>query len=455
MLQERPHISPSKEGKAVDSGLLDPAQNRKDSGWQTWRPGKLRAHAAWRMAIGLFAFLVLPVISDSFLQRSLVAESPDETVIEGRREDPDLPTLSVLMEWTSVKIAEGYVLQIADEQGRLLVDEKGLKEPQANISLKPGRYQRRIGIVNKFGKLSFWSPWENFRLVQAKEPRIEQLAVQDHTPGVSTRVIVSGKNLDEFTDFKANAGGREVKVWRKEVLSGNRVAIDLDTSTVGDDAKIDIEAANPGKDPDKIESALVIDDNEASVNQPSAMRDFELGSYSWLIPGYNQFQRGESWKGYLISGGILFFSAASVYYAQEANALAAATSGDPLQQFFANPVLYSATIPSLPESTVSGLRVQSYNSYNSSVSKYNAAKNASYTAAGIAALIYGYHLWDVYYNATPDGVALFAEPRSLNLEPSAHGNLALPASAFRPSHYSPEQRRLTETYMGAGYRISF
>ncbi|MCB1140490.1 MAG: hypothetical protein KDK23_17155, partial [Leptospiraceae bacterium] len=226
-------------------------------------------------------FILLVLLGAGFAT-ALQAAPDDEKIIEGKRIDPNAPTLSVLMEWTSVKIAEGYVLQIADEQGRLLLDLKDLNDPSVTIKLQPGRYQRRIGIVNKFGKLSFWSPWENFRLVQTKEPRIANLTLGDHTPGQSTRVIVSGENLDEFTEFEASAGKKKVKIWRKQVMSDGKVALDVDTTTLGDEAKVDIKAANPGKDPDTVESALVIDGKEASVNQPSPLRNWSMGDYTWL-----------------------------------------------------------------------------------------------------------------------------------------------------------------------------
>ena len=404
---------------------------------------------------GRLALSVLVVFLVAY-SPALKAEAPsDEKVIEGRQENPNLPTLSVLMEWTSVKIAEEYIFQVADLQGRVLIDQKGLKDSKVEIKLKPGRYQRRIGIVNKFGKVSFWSPWENFKLVKTEDPEIKELTLGDHTPGQSTRVIVAGKNLDEYTEFEAVSGTRKVKIWRKQVLSDGRVALDVDTSTLGTEAEVDIQAANPGKEPDKIESALIIDGDEASVTQPSIARtwvpdDFNMPTgYTWLIPGYNQFERGETLKGSLISGGILFFSAASLYYANQANAIAAATASEPTQQIFSNVLVYNAVTPNLSTSNFQALQVQQSVTYNTNVSKYNSFKNTSYTTAGIALLIYGYHLWDVFTHDSPDGLALVAEPRSLKPESGApvHWN---PANA-----YSLEQRGLTETYMGAGYRIHF
>lgn len=384
-----------------------------------------------------------------------LAESPgDEKIIEGRQENPNLASLSVLMEWTSVKIAQEYVFQVADLRGRILIDKSGLKDPNVEIKLKPGRYQRRIGIVNKFGKISFWSPWETFRLVKTEDPRMKELTLGDHTPGQSTRVIVSGENLDEFTEFEASSGKKKVKIWRKEVLPDGKVALDVDTSSLGNQAEVDIEAKNPGRDPDTVESALVIDGNEASVGQPSLASAWGLDldmpdGYTWLIPGYNQFERGETMKGYLISGGILFFGAASLYFANEANTVASSTTGDFSQQIFANPLIYNAVVPNLSNTEFNVLRFQQNQTYNANSDSYNFNKNASYMSAGIALLIYGYHLWDVMSHDSPDGLALIAEPRSLKPDSAA------PAQWNPTSAYSPQQRRLTETYMGAGYAIHF
>jgi hypothetical protein len=401
---------------------------------------------------GTLLSTVVLLVSIAVVPQQGYAESPsEETVIEGRQENPDLPTLSVLMEWTGVKIAESYVFQVADPQGRILVDRKGISDSKVEIRLKPGRYQRRIGVVNKFGKISFWSPWENFRLVKTREPVIRQLTLQDHTPGQSARIIIQGDNLDEFTEFKATAGKRPVKVWRKQVLNDGRVAIDVDTSDVGSEAEIDIAAENPGKDPDTVNSALVIDGNEASVNQPAF--DFGLGDgYTWLIPGYDQFQRGDSTKGYLISGGVFFFTTASLYYAAEANALAQSANDSFSQQLFTNAGLYSALVPSLPGDSLSLFQVDAFSSYQSGQSAYNSAVSSSYGAAAIALLIYGYHLYDVSAGDSPDGLALIAEPRYL--ESSSSNDPAF--GDYNPgASLSAEDRRLQETYMGVGYRLHF
>ena len=171
--------------------------------------------------------------------------------------------------------------------------------------------------------------------------------------------------------------------------------------------------------------------------------------YTWLIPGYNQFERGETWKGYLISGGILFFGAASLYYANEANGLASAATDDFSYQVLSNPLLYNAVVPNLSTNEFNALRADQYFQSDVKSSQYNTYKNNSYVAAGIAGLIYAYHLWDVFTHDSPDGLALVAEPRSLKPESGA------PFKWNSVSAFSPEQRRLTETYMGAGYQIHF
>ncbi len=151
----------------------------------------------------------------------------------------------------------------------------------------------------------------------------------------------------------------------------------------------------------------------------------------------------------MISGGVLFFGTASLYFANEANSVATAASNDFSYQVLANPLLYNAVVPNLSNTEFNALRWQQTQTSNAQSSQYNSYKNSSYVAAGIAALIYGYHLWDVFTHDSPDGLALIAEPRSLKPESGA------PMKWNPVSAYSPERRSLTETYMGAGYQIHF
>ena len=63
--------------------------------------------------------------------------------------DPDSPSLM----WKPIPKIKNYQLQVRDSAKKVIVDKK-LKETSYTLELEPGNYEHRVGVYNKFNKLS-------------------------------------------------------------------------------------------------------------------------------------------------------------------------------------------------------------------------------------------------------------------------------------------------------------
>ncbi|MDA3899922.1 MAG: hypothetical protein PF637_05315 [Spirochaetes bacterium] len=75
-----------------------------------------------------------------------------------------------LMTWDAVPGARGYLVQIKDAEGKILISEER-KEPNYRISLPSGRYQYRVTALNVAGQPNTSSEWSDFEIRIVSAPR--------------------------------------------------------------------------------------------------------------------------------------------------------------------------------------------------------------------------------------------------------------------------------------------
>jgi hypothetical protein len=103
----------------------------------------------------------------------------------------DLGAKPVELKWEEVDGAIKYKVVIKDIHGKTIID-KYVEDSSAEVKLSSGTYRIRIGVVNKFNKLSTWSDWENFQVLK-KQPRDTRYGIR-LSSGVMYSVILSDLN---------------------------------------------------------------------------------------------------------------------------------------------------------------------------------------------------------------------------------------------------------------------
>lgn len=76
-------------------------------------------------------------------------------------------TFTYYIEWLNVSGAKGYLIQLKDKSTGTEKEEK-LTQNNIELKLPAGYYEYRIASVNKFGKPSVWTEWEEFHVEKDK-----------------------------------------------------------------------------------------------------------------------------------------------------------------------------------------------------------------------------------------------------------------------------------------------
>ncbi|MBK8396489.1 MAG: fibronectin type III domain-containing protein [Leptospiraceae bacterium] len=98
------------------------------------------------------------------------------------------------IEWLNVPGAKGYLIQFKDKSTGVEKEEK-LTQNNIELKLPTGYYEYRIASVNKFGKPSIWTQWEEF-YVEKDKPK----------PGK--------KNAKQLEVKEAEVSKTEIKKWK-------------------------------------------------------------------------------------------------------------------------------------------------------------------------------------------------------------------------------------------------
>ncbi|MDX1958879.1 MAG: DUF5683 domain-containing protein [Leptospiraceae bacterium] len=250
-----------------------------------------------------------------------------------------------ILEWAEVKNSKGYQLQIKNEQGDLLVDEK-INTNNYELKLDTGKFEHRVGVFNKFGKLSSFTQWTPFVISRSLPPVIlsEERVVGTRKKGVQ-KIELRGRNLYRKTKITLTRNGKQLPISKVNFIDETNIELEINNkdSELGE---YDILLENPRsknlliknfyeltdsektlaelnkdipkrKDPDALDEDpnKKPDDKSGTLsnqsNEPERPYPYwSAGLRSSLLPGWGQYNKDQKWKGYIFGG---LFVASAIY----------------------------------------------------------------------------------------------------------------------------------------------
>lgn len=247
--------------------------------------------------------------------------------------EDELNNLENTLEWEDVKYSKGYHVQIRNSNKKLIVDEK-INENKYKIVLPNGEYEERLGVYNKFGKISGFSEWEKIIVSKVYIPEVK-----------NENIELSSYLEDQSIVIKGNYFSSDIKIFLKSkndqniiksfvVNNENEILINLsiNKNTLG---KYDLVLVNPRNKKNRITDFLsiidkkekIISSNQRAINEQGlapgvinseknnlilgSMR-FNAGWRSALIPGWGQYYKEEKVKSIIyfttFFSGLVYFN---------------------------------------------------------------------------------------------------------------------------------------------------
>lgn len=233
------------------------------------------------------------------------------------------------LRWMEVEGATGYVLEIKNSSGYLVLSEKVKGTSYDLINYTSGIYEHRVAVINKLGKVGSYSEWVKFEVVVSRVPTLSKDSVYSVSKEEKEKVfLLEGKDFIHPMKVYMVTGGKKIPA-KKVVIESEGIAkatfsVDPDTDT----GIYDLVLENPRNKTLTVKQRVVLSDSkERAANfakrQERIIRKeipedyYETPYWSTLwrssvLPGWGQkYIDGKNWKLYVYP--VIALSAAALY----------------------------------------------------------------------------------------------------------------------------------------------
>ncbi|HNM03484.1 MAG TPA: hypothetical protein PKK05_11275, partial [Leptospiraceae bacterium] len=183
---------------------------------------------------------------------SLTAQEKTETV-----EEESMAEESGTLLWAEVKGAKAYQVQVRDEKNQTVLDKK-TPENSFKVKLPFGKYEHRVGVYNKFGKLGNFSEWVKFAVTKSLVPEItSEKQIEVIISSKRKKISIKGNYLYTYTKVYLQNSKKQIKLENLRKVSSDTIEFEISYEDFPPEV-FDLILENPKKKILKIEKFLVL-----------------------------------------------------------------------------------------------------------------------------------------------------------------------------------------------------
>ena len=189
------------------------------------------------------------------------------------------------LKWPAVARAAGYKIIVKNEAGETVLEVTSL-DNRITLRLPDGTYRYRIGVLNKFQKLQYWTEELPIAIDRKFRPEIAGASpARLMTQRGRKRLLIRGENFSEESKLTIVAGKRSLPIRGFAIKDRQTMEAELDTdgAVVG---RYDIVVQNKGLYTASKKDAIEI--------VPLKLEKRELSDALWrsaLFPGWGQLRQ--------------------------------------------------------------------------------------------------------------------------------------------------------------------
>ncbi|GBF42078.1 hypothetical protein LPTSP2_13640 [Leptospira ellinghausenii] len=310
------------------------------------------------------------------------------------------------LRWMEVEGATGYVLEIKNSSGYLVLSEKVKGTSYDLVNYTSGVYEHRVAVINKLGKVGSYSDWVKFEVVVSRVPTLSKDSVYSVSKEEKEKVfLLEGKDFIHPMKVYMVTGGKRIPA-KKVVIESDSIAkatfaVDPDTDT----GIYDLVLENPRNKTLTVKQRVVLSDSKERANNfakrqeriirkeiPEDYYETPYWSTLWrssVLPGWGQkYIDGKDWK--LYSYPAIAISAVAVY-ANSYNRFLAARSD------YQSAVILGAVLADRADTQV--LWLLNRNNAETSFNRAKSELGVIQAGAGLLGAFLIYNLVDSYFSA--------------------------------------------------------
>jgi hypothetical protein len=336
------------------------------------------------------------------LEKILESAKTEEAAETKEPPAPEVPEKKLSIEWTSIENAKGYIVQIQDENQNTIL-EQHVSETKINFHLDPGKYRQRVGVVNKFGKISSYTEWNDFIVLKPTGPLIREIRPQIVREEGPTLISVFGSNFKPGVEVEiVHAEKKSSETLKPEYTGEGLIQFRLDPMTHLN-GQYTLRISNPdGRETEKvnilsIQSPDLQKDKRILAEARKSQRDGEGFRWSNLIIGYPRIENGYTLTG---TAQITIFSgfvAGSVVESAIANNIATLTENSFVHKIYSDLLFHQfATNSFTNQELLRSLGIKEWQLTKTNKDKYSWHRRNATNFAAAAGAVYLLHLADAF-----------------------------------------------------------
>ena len=313
------------------------------------------------------------------------------------------------LEWEPVKSAKGYHVQIRNSNKKLIVDEK-INENKFLINLPEGKYEERVGVYNKFGKISGYSEWQKIVINKVYNPQIDSNKISIQNDINIHKIIIKGNYFTSDTKVLLKSDKENIKISEQIFKSEKEIEITINVENISSGI-FDLIIINPrNKKGSSLEYLSIVDkninlvqSNERSIDKSKIStlipekKAIYYGVQSAFLPGFGQFQKNQKVKSGLYAISFL----GSLYYLEN---LVSAYSENKKQ--FENSSNLGVILGLQTQNFSNGLIFYNFNQTNQYLSQAESKGVQATQVLSVASLIYLVNVFDAIYSKSNDELSI-------------------------------------------------
>ncbi|EMY79705.1 hypothetical protein LEP1GSC060_0025 [Leptospira weilii serovar Ranarum str. ICFT] len=223
------------------------------------------------------------------------------------------------LEWKPIPEAGGYMVEIKDPGGRITREKT--KSTRFEVNLPPGVYEHRIGVINKFGRVSVFSDWISFEVILSRAPAINSdSSVKLLKEKLGPVLTVKGENFTEAMNVTLLLPSGETIKPEFEFIDSKEVKIKVENLNLKN-GSYTLSLENPRNKKTAKRGFLIVADSEEELAEIVKRSDqdnrnlspgFQWGPafQSAVLPGWGQSNQDKKYRRWifpiLIVGAIAY-----------------------------------------------------------------------------------------------------------------------------------------------------
>ncbi len=284
----------------------------------------------------------------------------------------------IKLEWRAIPDSGGYMVEIKDSRGKITREKTNATQIQVN--LPPGAYEHRIGVLNRYGRVSVFSTWIPFDIILSQTPEILSTSHNKYlSKDLPDTLEIKGKHFTDATKvILKDSKGNDIPVKSVELKDSETLVIAIDKKKSPEGA-VSLRVENPRNKVAEKENYLMVAETPEQLAEldsksgPSSSFRFDYGALarSAVLPGWGQYyQEKSNFRTFLYPTLIL---AAGGYAAAQGSSYL--NSVHALDATRANNILFNAAFLQTGDPALFNLALYNYTQiapkYSASVGEYN------------------------------------------------------------------------------------